>query len=79
MYLQPREVATRLAISYEQVLALVRAGELVGINTAAKLTGRPHYSIALESVEEFERRRRVGPAPQSKRRAKADTGVIKFY
>jgi hypothetical protein len=48
--------------------AFIRKGELVAVNVATTLSGKPQWRITAESVERFERRRTSSPPPKPQRR-----------
>jgi len=72
------DVARRYRVGEDKVRGWVRRGELVGINTAATLAGKPRWVITPEALAEFERRRAGGPPPKPARRKK-QTGMVDFY
>jgi hypothetical protein len=73
-----RDLALRWRIGEDKVRAFLRRGELVGVNVAANLSGKPQWRITAESVERFERRRTSvpPPTPQHRRRLRA---AIDYY
>jgi transposase len=74
-----RDVARRYRVGEDKVRTWIARGELVAINTAAVLCGRPRWVILAENLAEFEKLRRGGQRtkPQSRRRRK--THEIDFY
>jgi excisionase family DNA binding protein len=67
--LTPPEVARRLRVSADKVRSWIMRGELRAVNVADRVGGRPRWRIALEAVEEFERRRAALSArPKGRRR-----------
>lgn len=79
-FLSPPEVAERLRLSPDKILAWIKSGELVAVNTATKLGGRPRYRVSPISLAEFEKRRiaMAMPAPVKQRR-RMPGGVIEFF
>ena len=79
-FLSPPEVAERLRLSPDKVLAWIKSGELVAVNTATKLGGRPRYRISPNSLAEFEKRR-ITPAKPTpvKQRRRMPGGVVEFF
>ena len=71
------DLARRWRVGADKVRTFLRRGELVGVNVAADLSGRPQWRITAESVERFERRRTSVPAPKAPRRKR--TEIIDFY
>jgi len=59
--LTPPEVAERLGVAPEKVVAWIRKGELRAINVANRGCVRPRYSISPEALEDFENSRLVVP------------------
>jgi excisionase family DNA binding protein len=65
------EVARRYRVSADKVRAWIAKGELVAINTAAHLCGKPRWVILPDALAAFERRRAApAPAPRQTRRGK---------
>ena len=63
--LTPPEIARLWGISVEKVLNFIRSGELRAINAATPgRNRRPRYLIGVADLEDFERRRTVGPTPK---------------
>ena len=69
------DLARRWRIGPEKVRAFLARGELVGVNVAMSLVGRPQWRITRESVEQFEKRRSSAPQPKPTRRHKQTNGV----
>ncbi|MFH1922715.1 MAG: helix-turn-helix domain-containing protein [Planctomycetota bacterium] len=78
--LTPPQVANRLRVSPEKVIAWIRAGELRAIDVASRGSRRSRYRIDPADLAVFENQRAVitRPAP-SRRRRKAEPGVIQFF
>jgi hypothetical protein len=73
-------LAAEWGISPDQVLRLIRAGELVAIDIALKVGSRPRYMIDRGEVERFEKRRTVKTVKIARRtRQREDKGIIKFF
>ncbi len=64
------DLAARWKVGADKIRGFLRRGELVGINMASSLAGRPQWRITPESVERFEQRRSSAPAPKPTRRHK---------
>ncbi len=75
----PAEVGRRLGVSLRKVLFWVYAGEIRAINLTQKLGGQPRFKIALEDVEDFERRRTFVPATPIPKRRKKPAGDVKEF
>jgi hypothetical protein len=72
------DLCRRWKVGADKVHAFLRRGELVGINVASTLSGRPQWRIAPEEVARFERRRASEPAPTQPRRRKR-TQEVDYY
>jgi hypothetical protein len=62
------DLCRRWKIGGDKIRGFVRRGELVAVNVAANLSGRPQWRITPESVERFEMRRSSVPVPKPQRR-----------
>lgn len=70
-FVTPPELAKVLGVAPEKVLRFIRAGHLAAVNLATPgRNQRPRYSISPEAVQDFLRRRTVGPPlkPTTRRR-----------
>jgi hypothetical protein len=65
------DVAKRYRVSPDKVRRWIDRGELLAVNTAEALCGKPRYVITAEALAEFERRRSTAPPPKPKRRKKS--------
>jgi len=66
------DLCRRWKVGPDKIRGFLRRGELVGVNVAANLSGRPQWRITAESVERFERRRSSAPPPKPPRRKRTD-------
>jgi hypothetical protein len=73
------DVARRYRVSPDKVRAWIRRGELVAVNTAGALCGKPRYVVLPEALERFERGRAAAPPPKPPRRRRRRPEVIDFY
>jgi hypothetical protein len=73
------DLCRRWKIGPGKVLGFIRRGELVGVNVATNLSGRPQWRITPESVERFEKRRSSAPKPKPPGRRRRQQNVIDFY
>jgi hypothetical protein len=71
------DLCRRWKVGADKVRAFLRRGELVGVNVAASLSGRPQWRITAESVEQFEGRRSSAPPPRPARRRRKK--VYRYY
>jgi hypothetical protein len=58
------DLCRRWKIGADKIRRFLAIGELVGINLASNVSGRPQWRITPESVEQFERRRSSAPPPK---------------
>jgi hypothetical protein len=71
------DLCRRWRVGPDKIRAFLARGELVGVNTATNLSGRPQWRVTRESVEAFERRRSSAPPPKPPRRRR--TQEVDFY
>jgi hypothetical protein len=64
------DVARRYRVSPDKIRAFIAKGEIVAVNTATVLCGKPRWVITPEALVAFERRRAGGPPPKPARRRK---------
>jgi hypothetical protein len=68
------DLCHRWKVGPDKIRGFLRRGELVGVNLATTLAGKPQWRITPESVEQFERRRSSAPLPKpTRRRRRAET------
>lgn len=70
-----RDVAARYRVSPDKVRAWIARGELVAINTAVVLCGKPRWVITPDALAAFEQRRVGGPPPKPTRRPRQRAAV----
>jgi len=70
----PAKLAERWGVKVDKVHGFIRNGELVAINVASSLAGRPRWRIPLEAVRQFEERRSAKPAVAPTRRRRSQEG-----
>jgi transposase len=73
-----REIARRYRVGEDKVRAWINRGELVAVNTASTLCGRPRWVIPPEALTAFEKRRCGGTTPKPERRRRR-AEQIDFY
>jgi hypothetical protein len=68
------DLCRRWKVGADKIRSFLRRGELVGINVASTLAGKPQWRITAESVAQFERRRTSVPPPKlpARRRRRAE-------
>ena len=72
------DLCRRWKVGADKVYAFLRRGELVGVNVAANLSGRPMWRITMEAVRQFEARRSSQPPPKPPKRRKR-TFQVDYY
>jgi hypothetical protein len=72
------DLCRRWKVGADKIRGFLRRGELIGVNVATNLTGRPQWRITPESVERFEKRRTSAPPPKPQRR-KRQPQLIDYY
>lgn len=79
-WLSPPEIAEELGIAAEKVVAWIRSGELVGVNIAARASGkRARFRVSRASLGEFLLRRQCVAATKPIRRRKRQADCIEFF
>ena len=68
----------RWRVGADKVRGFIRRGELLAVNLASHLSGKPQWRITPEAVAAFEARRTSAPPPKTPRRKKR-TGEIDFF
>jgi hypothetical protein len=72
------DLCRRWKIGPDKIHAFIRRGELMAVNVATNLAGRPQWRVTPESVEQFERRRTSAPPPKPLRRRRQPV-LLDFY
>jgi hypothetical protein len=72
------DLRRRWKIGGDKIRLFIRRGELVAVNVATNLSGKPQWRITAESVEKFEHRRSSAPLPKPARRQKR-TSIVDYY
>jgi hypothetical protein len=72
------DLCRRWRVGVDKVHGFIRRGELVAVNVATNLSGRPQWRVARESVELFEMRRSSAPLPKPQRRQRRPAEVDYF-
>jgi hypothetical protein len=73
------DLCRRWRIGPDKVRSFLARGELVGVNLATHLSGRPQWRITRESVELFERRRTSAPPPKPARRRRQPSDFVDYF
>jgi hypothetical protein len=63
----PPDLARQWGVDASKILHLIAAGELVAVNLAARVDGRPRWRISDEEAAAFLQRRQSRPAPPAPR------------
>ena len=79
--LTPPQIASRWGVSVDKILTWIRTGELLAMNAATKVGGRPRYLVDVNELAKFEAKRTVAreTADPSKHRRKRATDAIEFF
>jgi hypothetical protein len=72
------DLCRRWKVGPDKVHTFIRRGELLAVNLATNLSGRPQWRVTRESVELFERRRSSAPPPKPQRRRRP-VGEVDYY
>jgi hypothetical protein len=75
----PREVAKLLRVSPDRIRSWIISGQLGAINTAPSRCGKPRFVVLSQHLDDFQRRRRVGPPPKPLRKRRRQPGAVDFY
>jgi hypothetical protein len=73
------DLCRRWKIGPDKVRGFLRRGELVGVNVASSLMGKPQWRITVESVRQFELRRSSVPTPKPLRRKRRKQDEVDYY
>ena len=74
-----KQVAELLSIRTRSVRALLKSGDLVGIDVSLQPGGRPRYRISQDDLDNFLLRRAHQAAPPRKRRRKKRPLVKQYF
>ena len=78
--LTPPQVAKRLRVSPDKVLAWIRSSELRAVNVATRDSTRPRYRVTINDLKAFEERRSTSAGISVPRRnRRPPTDVIEFF
>jgi hypothetical protein len=73
------DLARRWRKGEDQIRGWIKSGELLALNVASTLSGKPRYVVTPEALAAFEQRRLVTPpAPKPTKRRKRGE-IIDFY
>ncbi len=76
------ELAKWWRVGQDKIRTWIRKGELIAINTATTLCGKPRWVVSPDAVAEFESRRKSGPPPEQekpRRRRYKPAGFVDYY
>jgi hypothetical protein len=62
------DLCRRWKVGADKIRGFLRRGELVAVNVATNLSGKPQWRVTAESVQQFERRRSSVPVSKPRRR-----------
>lgn len=74
-----KDLARRWKVGQDKIHGFRRRGELIGVNVASNLSGRPMWRFSAEVVALFEKRRSSAPQPKPARPARRRAGVVDYY
>jgi hypothetical protein len=72
------DLCRRWKVGADKIRGFLRRGELIGVNVARHLCGKPQWRITAESVAQFEQRRTSAPPPKSQRRRRLPEEIDYF-
>jgi hypothetical protein len=72
------DLCRRWRVGEGKIYGFLSRGELVGVNMATNLSGKPQWRIPAEEVARFEARRTSAPTPKPVGRRR-QPAVIDFY
>jgi hypothetical protein len=72
------DLCRRWKVGPDKIHGWIRRGELLAVNVATNLCGRPRWRITPESVESFERRRSSAPPPKPQWRRRRQEAIDYF-
>jgi excisionase family DNA binding protein len=76
--LTPPQIAARLGVSPDKVLAWIKSRELRAFNAATRPYGRPRWLVDEADLADFERRRSAVPTSAPSRQRK-QSDIIQFF
>jgi excisionase family DNA binding protein len=77
--LKVREVAERLRVKPDAILAWIRRGELRALDVSQSRGLKPRWRILPGDLAAFEASRMATPPPKPVRRNRHDPAVVEFY
>jgi hypothetical protein len=72
------DLCRRWKVGPDKIHGFIRSGELLAVNVASTLAGRPRWRIMPDAVTQFEQRRSSTPLPKPPRRRRRQE-AIDFY
>jgi excisionase family DNA binding protein len=80
VWLTATDVATELRVGRDKVIGWIKRGELVAVDVAERLGGRPRYRVRRTDLDKFLATRTVVPPPKpTPRRRRVPDHIIEFY
>jgi hypothetical protein len=73
------DLCRRWKVGPDKIRAFLRRGELIGVNVATTLSGKPQWRITAESVQRFEQRRSSALSPRAPPRRRRQQGILDYY
>ena len=81
-YLTPPQIATRLRVSPDKIVAWIRSGELRAFNVASEKAMSPRWRVAEADLQTFLDRRSnpaPNPPPQKRARRKKSDAFVEYF
>lgn len=75
----PNRLADRWGISVRKIHEWIGSGELVALNVARDLKGKPQWIITAEAIANFEAKRSSKPSPKPPVRRRQPTRIKHFF
>jgi transposase len=72
-------LAKQIGVDASKVRNWIERGELLAVNTATVVGGRPRWRIRPEDLAEFVRKRQSSAAPLPNRKRRQTPDVIEFF
>jgi hypothetical protein len=73
------DLCRRWKVGKDKIRGFRRRGELIAVNVATTLSGKPQWRITPESMERFEKRRSSAPTPKPAARRRRPAALIDYY
>lgn len=78
-YMPAAAAAEMLAVHTDHIIHWLQTGELRGYDASKRADKKRRYRVEIASIDEFVRRRAIGPPPSKPARRRRDETVTKYY